>query len=100
MDEFGSRIQHSDEPTLMMKLFYYVPMKLSFSVIWPLRDLQCGGKYNVAQFIIRQASPLCQLVQSNPHCLLPVSYWISVFSVVFSYYCKVLVVNPVCMLFW
>ncbi|XP_066446461.1 tubulin--tyrosine ligase-like protein 12 [Eleutherodactylus coqui] len=44
MDEFGSRIQHSDEPTFGTAPFYYVPQQLSYTILWPLRDLSNGGE--------------------------------------------------------
>ncbi|RTG81145.1 uncharacterized protein DC041_0006650 [Schistosoma bovis] len=40
LDEVGSRIQHSDEPTARMVPFYYVPRNLCYSVFWPIKDLQ------------------------------------------------------------
>ena len=43
MDEFGSRIQHSDEPSCIMALFYYIPTNISFTVMWPAIDLEYGG---------------------------------------------------------
>ncbi|KAK3708599.1 hypothetical protein QZH41_011773 [Actinostola sp. cb2023] len=42
LDEFGSKIQHSDEPTCRTALFYYVPMQLSYTLMWPSRDLEYG----------------------------------------------------------
>ena len=44
MDEFGSRIQHSDEPSAAMTAFFFIPAQLAFTVVWPLRDLRYGGK--------------------------------------------------------
>eukprot|EP00731_Ephydatia_muelleri_P029714 Em0021g237a len=41
MDEFGSRIQHSDNPSVAMSVFFYIHLQVAFSVIWPLRDLDC-----------------------------------------------------------
>ena len=43
MDEFGSCIRHSDEPSFGLFSFYYVPLGVSFSVLWPLRDVGYGG---------------------------------------------------------
>ncbi|XP_014781952.1 tubulin--tyrosine ligase-like protein 12 isoform X1 [Octopus bimaculoides] len=40
MDEFGSRIQHSDDPSFGVVPFYYVLDQLCYSVIFPLKDLQ------------------------------------------------------------
>ncbi|KAH3736052.1 hypothetical protein DPMN_042612 [Dreissena polymorpha] len=42
MDEFGSRIQHSDMPTFKMAPFLYGPQQTAFSIIWPVRDLENG----------------------------------------------------------
>ena len=43
LDEFGSSIQHSDQPSFAMVPFYYVPKQEACSVIWPLRDIAYGG---------------------------------------------------------
>ena len=43
MDEFGSRIQNSDNPSVAMSVFFYIPLQMAFSLIWPLRDLDCEG---------------------------------------------------------
>ncbi|KAL4233826.1 Tubulin--tyrosine ligase-like protein 12 [Mactra antiquata] len=42
MDEFGSRIQHSDTPTFRMAPFMYGPQQIAFSIIWPVKDLEDG----------------------------------------------------------
>ncbi|VDP89683.1 unnamed protein product [Echinostoma caproni] len=39
LDEVGSRIGHSDEPTARMIPFFYIPRGICYSVFWPLRDL-------------------------------------------------------------
>lgn len=39
MDELGSRIQHSDNPSAAMSVFFCIPLQMAFSLIWPLRDL-------------------------------------------------------------
>lgn len=40
MDEFGSRIQHSDSPTVKMSPFFFAPLQISFTLMWPLQDLE------------------------------------------------------------
>lgn len=42
MDEFGSRIQHSDMPTFRMAPFMYGPQQIAYSIIWPVMDLENG----------------------------------------------------------
>ncbi|XP_060695896.1 tubulin--tyrosine ligase-like protein 12 [Hemiscyllium ocellatum] len=42
MDEFGSQIQHSDEPTFRTVPFFYGPGQTAFNLLWPLRDLEHG----------------------------------------------------------
>ncbi|XP_076578461.1 tubulin--tyrosine ligase-like protein 12 [Chaetodon auriga] len=44
MDEFGSQLQHSDQPSCGMAPFFYVQGKLAYSVLWPLQDLQEGDE--------------------------------------------------------
>lgn len=44
MDEFGSQVQHSDQPSCGMAPFFYVQGQLPFSILWPLQDLTEGGE--------------------------------------------------------
>lgn len=44
MDEFGSRIQHSDVPSFATAPFFYMPQQMAYTLLWPLRDLDTGGK--------------------------------------------------------
>jgi len=44
MDEFGSRIQHSDQPSFATAPLFYMPQQIAYTVLWPLRDLETGGK--------------------------------------------------------
>ncbi len=39
MDEFGSRIQHSDDPTVRLVPFFYMNEQASYSVMFPITDL-------------------------------------------------------------
>ena len=43
MDEFGSQVQHSDQPSCGMAPFYYTQGELAYTVLWPLHDLEEGG---------------------------------------------------------
>ena len=45
MDEFGSRIRQSCDPTMAMVSFFFIPAQLAYSVIWPLKDIQYAGRY-------------------------------------------------------
>ncbi|XP_051886251.1 tubulin--tyrosine ligase-like protein 12 [Pristis pectinata] len=42
MDELGSQIQHSDEPTFQIVPFFYGLGQMAFSLLWPLRNLDHG----------------------------------------------------------
>ncbi|XP_015779329.1 PREDICTED: tubulin--tyrosine ligase-like protein 12 [Acropora digitifera] len=42
MDEFGSCIKHSDDPSFAVAMLFYVPLGVSFSIMWPLRDMAYG----------------------------------------------------------
>ena len=53
LDEFGSSIQHSCQPSFAMVPFYYVPKREAYSVIWPLRDIGYGGIAMVVTYIRR-----------------------------------------------
>lgn len=44
MDEFGSQVQHSNHPSFCMAPFFYIQSQLAYTLLWPLQDLQEGGK--------------------------------------------------------
>ena len=48
MDEFGSRIQHADVPSFATAPFFYMPQQVAYTLLWPLRDLDTGGKWGPA----------------------------------------------------
>lgn len=39
MDEFGSRVQHSSQPTCCMAPLFYAPKQIAYLVLWP-QDLE------------------------------------------------------------
>ena len=45
MDEFGSCIKHSDDPSFAVAIIHYVPLQVTFSVLWPLKDTDYGGLF-------------------------------------------------------
>jgi len=57
MDEFGSCIKHSDDPSFAVAIIYYAPLKVTFSVLWPLKDVDYGGLLLVTLYSILW--PLC-----------------------------------------
>ncbi len=42
-DEFGSRIQHNDQPTIRMIPIFYTPQQMAYSVIFPIQSMNDGG---------------------------------------------------------
>ncbi|KAF4526216.1 hypothetical protein B566_EDAN001901 [Ephemera danica] len=42
MDEFGSGIQHCDEPNCRVVPFVHLPSQITYSLLFPLEDLECG----------------------------------------------------------
>lgn len=42
MDEVGSAVQHSEEPNFACQPFFFIPLGIGFSLMWPLRDLEKG----------------------------------------------------------
>ncbi|GFO03608.1 tubulin--tyrosine ligase-like protein 12, partial [Plakobranchus ocellatus] len=40
MDEFGSRIQHSDDPNFRVVPFFYVATGIGYSLMWPIKEVQ------------------------------------------------------------
>ena len=45
MDEFGSCIKHSDDASFAVAIIHYVPLEVTFSVLWPLKDMDYGGLF-------------------------------------------------------
>ena len=45
MDEFGSCIKHSDHPSFAVAIIHYVPLEVTFTVLWPLKDMDYGGLF-------------------------------------------------------
>ena len=44
MDEFGSRIRQSCDPTVSMTTLFYIPLQFAFTILWPIKDLDYGGE--------------------------------------------------------
>ncbi|XP_053575031.1 tubulin--tyrosine ligase-like protein 12 [Bombina bombina] len=68
MDEFGSRIQHSDEPTFGTAPLFYIPQQIAYTILWPLRDLENGDEVS-RDYAYGQSDPLirsCLLVPWQP----------------------------------
>ncbi|KAK7878906.1 hypothetical protein WMY93_030840 [Mugilogobius chulae] len=68
MDEFGSRVQHSDSPSCGMAPFFFLPEQLAISVLWPLRNLQEGDEVT-RDFAYGETNPLvrkCRLLPWKP----------------------------------
>jgi tubulin--tyrosine ligase-like protein 12 len=45
MDEFGSSVRHNDKPTIQCSIFYYIPTKTVYSILYPLQELSEGGLF-------------------------------------------------------
>uniref|UniRef100_A0A8C0SHF7 Tubulin--tyrosine ligase-like protein 12 SET-like domain-containing protein n=1 Tax=Canis lupus familiaris TaxID=9615 RepID=A0A8C0SHF7_CANLF len=68
MDEFGSRIQHSDTPSFATAPFFYMPQQVAYTLLWPLRDLDTGEEVT-RDFAYGEADPLirkCMLLPWVP----------------------------------
>ena len=52
LDEFGSRIQHNTQPNIRMVPFCYIPTQVTFSIIWPTKNIGEGGKLDLSNKII------------------------------------------------
>ncbi|XP_066525555.1 tubulin--tyrosine ligase-like protein 12 [Hoplias malabaricus] len=44
MDEFGSQVQHSSQPSCCMAPLFYAPQQIAYSVLWPVQDLENGDE--------------------------------------------------------
>lgn len=65
MDEFGSQVQHSDQPSCGMAPFFHIQGQLPYSILWPLRDLQEGDEVT-RDYAYGETDPLMRRC-----CLLP-----------------------------
>ncbi|XP_075458908.1 tubulin--tyrosine ligase-like protein 12 isoform X2 [Ascaphus truei] len=68
MDEFGSRIQHSDEPTFGAAPLFYTPQEVAYTILWPLRDLENGEEVS-CDYAYGESDPLirnCMLLPWEP----------------------------------
>ncbi|XP_066561366.1 tubulin--tyrosine ligase-like protein 12 isoform X3 [Amia ocellicauda] len=64
MDEFGSQVQHSDEPTCSMAPFFYMPEQIAYTILWPLQDLANGDEVT-RDYAYGESNPLirkCRLL--------------------------------------
>nr|XP_046153343.1 tubulin--tyrosine ligase-like protein 12 isoform X1 [Oncorhynchus gorbuscha] len=64
MDEFGSQVQHSDQPSCCMAPFFYTQGQLAYTVLWPLADLQEGEEVT-RDYAYGESNPLvrrCRLL--------------------------------------
>ncbi|OCT88065.1 tubulin--tyrosine ligase-like protein 12 isoform X1 [Xenopus laevis] len=65
MDEFGSRIQHSNEPTFCTAPLFYFPQQIAFTILWPLRDLE-NGEEVTRDFAYGESDPLIRNCLLHP----------------------------------
>ncbi|XP_054656155.1 tubulin--tyrosine ligase-like protein 12 isoform X2 [Dunckerocampus dactyliophorus] len=68
MDEFGSQVQHSDQPSCGMAPFFYAQEQVAYTVLWPVIDLQEGDEVT-RDFAYGESNPLirqCRLLPWIP----------------------------------
>ncbi|KAI1882058.1 hypothetical protein AGOR_G00246780 [Albula goreensis] len=68
MDEFGSQVQHSNQPTCCMAPLFYTPQQVAYSVLWPLQDLDTGEEVT-RDYAYGESKPLvrkCRLLPWEP----------------------------------
>ncbi|KAM4570150.1 tubulin--tyrosine ligase-like protein 12 [Odontesthes bonariensis] len=68
MDEFGSQVQHSDQPSCGMVPFFFINGQLAYTVLWPLHDLQEGDEVS-RDYAYGETNPLvrrCRLLPWIP----------------------------------
>ncbi|KAF6032835.1 TTLL12 [Bugula neritina] len=70
LDELGSRIQHSDEPSIKMVPFFYTANKTALSIFWLLQDLDAEDEltrdYASHVPVDEELSRLAHLLPWNP----------------------------------
>uniref|UniRef100_A0A672ILZ6 Tubulin--tyrosine ligase-like protein 12 SET-like domain-containing protein n=1 Tax=Salarias fasciatus TaxID=181472 RepID=A0A672ILZ6_SALFA len=68
LDEFGSRVQHSDRPSCAVAPFFCMRTQLAYSVLWPLHDLRSGDEAT-RDYAYGETDPLvrrCRLLPWKP----------------------------------
>lgn len=68
MDEFGSQVKHSDQPSCCLAPFFYTEGEIAYSVLWPLRDLSDGDEVT-RDYTYGEPDPLvrrCRLIPWIP----------------------------------
>ncbi|XP_076861408.1 tubulin--tyrosine ligase-like protein 12 [Brachyhypopomus gauderio] len=68
MDEFGSQVQHSPQPSCRMAPFFYANQQIAYSVLWPLQDLGHGDEVT-RDYTYGESDPLvrkCRLLPWQP----------------------------------
>ncbi|KAL0962628.1 hypothetical protein UPYG_G00343010 [Umbra pygmaea] len=68
MDEFGSQVQHSDEPTCSMAPFFYTQGQVAYTLLWPISDMQEGEEVT-RDYTYGESDPLvrrCRLLPWVP----------------------------------
>ncbi|CAN9508056.1 unnamed protein product [Ophioblennius macclurei] len=68
MDEFGSQVQHSNQPSCAMAPFFFMQAQLAYSILWPLHDLQAGDEVT-RDYTYGEIDPLvrrCRLLPWKP----------------------------------
>ncbi|ESO84257.1 hypothetical protein LOTGIDRAFT_205898 [Lottia gigantea] len=65
MDEFGSKIQHSDNPTFKMEPFFFSYQNISFTLLWPIVDSKKGDDVT-RNYVENTSDPLIQKAKLIP----------------------------------
>ncbi|KAI8791781.1 tubulin--tyrosine ligase protein 12 [Biomphalaria glabrata] len=76
MDEFGSRIRHSEEPNFRVVPFYHINSGLVYSIMWPVREIEVGDEIT-RDYIEGETNPtvrLARLMPWEPVDLMHISY--------------------------
>ncbi|KAM8884390.1 tubulin--tyrosine ligase-like protein 12 [Synchiropus picturatus] len=65
MDEFGSQVQHSDQPSCCMAPFFSPQTQLAYTLLWPLSDLQEGDEVT-RDYAYGETKPLVRMCRLLP----------------------------------
>lgn len=77
MDEFGSGIQHSDDPSFRTVPFIYVPQQETYSLLFPVQDLEQGDEVTrdfVEGYVKDSNARKTLLLPWKPTCFLDYSF--------------------------
>ncbi|XP_070579884.1 tubulin--tyrosine ligase-like protein 12 isoform X2 [Ptychodera flava] len=65
MDEFGSHIRHSDQPTFKTAPLFYMPNQICYTILWPVKDMDYADEVT-RDFASEVRDPVLRKIRLSP----------------------------------